>query len=266
MDWERHGKRPSTGEKMDIRTIVLRVEGTNCEQETIHAFRLAGSQADLVHMNELIKGKKSLEDYQILAIPGGFAHGDDVAAGKLLANQLKYDIRKDVKKFVESGKILIGICNGFQAIVKAGLLPGFEGLMKRQEATLACNDSGYFIDKWVRLKFLESRCVFLKNIKEEIYIPVNHGEGKFVASQEILRKLEENKQIVFRYLDNPNGSLRDIAGICNPEGNVFGLMPHPEKYVHPYQHPFWTRSERLPEEGSGLQIFNNAAEYAKKRL
>ena len=212
-----HGGRLLTGElevyKM-VRTIVLRVDGTNAEEEMVHAFRLSGSHVDLVHINEILKGKSSLDDYQILVFPGGFAHGDDVSAGKILANLLRYKLEKNIRKFIEEGKLVLGICNGFQAIVKAGLLPAFGGFGK-QEATLASNDSGYFIDKWVKLKLSESKCVFTKGMKNEIYVPINHGEGKFVASPEILRKLEDNRQVVFRYSQNPNGSMNDIAGICN---------------------------------------------------
>jgi phosphoribosylformylglycinamidine synthase len=250
-----------------VNTIVLRVDGTNCDEETCIAFELAGSKVDLVHVNELKRGIFSLEDYEILAIPGGFAYGDDIAAGKILANLLKYELRKPIKKFIEEGKLVIGICNGFQAIVKAGLLPAFGGLMETQEATLAMNDSGYFIDKWVLLKHVnKGKCVFTRGISNEIFIPINHAEGKFVATPEILKKLEDNDQVVFKYVDNPNGSLNDIAGICNTEGNVFGLMPHPEKYVHPYTHPYWTRLKDLPKEGDGLVIFRNAVEYARKRF
>jgi len=249
-----------------VRTLVLRVDGTNCDEETMHAFELVGSQVSLAHINEIIKGRVSLEDFQILAIPGGFAHGDDVASGKILANMIRYKLNRDMVKFIEGGKLVMGICNGFQAIVKAGLLPAFAGFGK-QEATLAVNDSGYFIDRWVTLKHVnKGRCVFTKGMKSEIFVPVNHGEGKFVAPPEILHRLEENDQVVFRYKDNPNGSMNDIAGICNTEGNVFGLMPHPEKFVTKYMHPYWTRTANLPEEGDGLAIFRNAVNYAKKKF
>ena len=248
------------------RTMVLRVDGTNCDEETIHAFLLAGSEVSLVHINELINGKRSLEDFEIVAIPGGFAHGDDVASGKILANMIRYKLSRDFVRFIEEGKLLIGICNGFQAIVKSGLLPAFGGF-GRQEATLASNDSGYFIDRWIRMKHVNrGKCIFTKGIKNEIFVPINHGEGKFIAPKEILRMLEENDQVVFRYIDNPNGSMNDIAGICNTEGNVFGLMPHPEKFVSKYMHPNWTRLKNLSEEGDGLAIFRNAVEYAGKKL
>lgn len=249
-----------------VRTMVLRVDGTNCDEETMQAFRLAGSEVSLVHINEIIKRKRSLEDFEIIAMPGGFAHGDDIAAGKILANLIRYKLSSDFRTFIDEGKLVMGICNGFQAIVKAGMLPAFGGFGK-QEATLAGNDSGYFIDKWVCLKHVnKGRCIFTRGTKSEIFVPINHGEGKFVASPEIMRKLEENDQVVFRYSENPNGSMNDIAGICNAEGNVFGLMPHPEKFVSKYMHPYWTRLKDLPEEGDGLAMFRNAVEYARKKF
>jgi len=258
----------------EVRTIVLRVDGTNCDEETVIAFERAGSKVDLVHMNELIRKEKSLEDYQIFCIPGGFAYGDDITAGKIFAVLLKYKIGNDVKKFVEEGKLVIGICNGFQVLVKTGLLPALEGTMKKQEATLASNDIGFFQDRWIYMKHEnKGKCVFTRGIKDTVYIPVTHGEGKFVADRSVIRRLEENDQIVFKYVDpdgnysgfpwNPNGSLHNIAGICNPDGNVFGLMPHPEKFIHKWTHPYWTRTN-LPEEGDGFKIFRNAMEFAKK--
>jgi len=251
---------------MMVRTLVLRVDGTNCDEETAYAFRLAGSEISVVHINDIMRGRVSLEDFQILAVPGGFAHGDDVASGKILANLIRYKLSRDFEKFIGEGKLLVGICNGFQAIVKAGLLPAFGGF-GRQEVTLASNDGGYFTDKWVRLRHVNrGRCIFTRGMKSEIFVPVNHGEGKFVAPPEIIRKLEDNDHVVFRYIDNPNGSMNDIAGICNEEGNVFGLMPHPEKFVSKYMHPYWTRLKSLPEEGDGLAMFRNAVNHAKRNL
>jgi len=260
----------------EVRTIVLRVEGTNCDEETIIAFRKAGSLVDLVHINELIRREKSLENYQIFCVPGGFAYGDDIAAGKVFATLLKYKIGKDVKKFVDEGKLVIGICNGFQVLVKAGFLPALDGMVK-QEATLTANDIGFFQDRWIYLKNENrGKCLFTRGIKDLIYIPVTHGEGKFVADRDVIRKLEENDQVVFKYVDpdgnysgfpwNPNGSFDNIAGVCNPEGNVFGLMPHPEKFIHKWTHPYWTRLNELSDEGDGFKIFKNAVEIAKKRL
>jgi phosphoribosylformylglycinamidine synthase I len=257
-----------------VKVIVMRVAGTNCDEETVQGFYLAGADVDLVHLTELKRGDALLEDYQILAIPGGFSYGDDVSAGILWANQMRYQVHSQLKRFIDEGKPVLGVCNGFQVLVRAGLLPAFEEPLKKQEATLAFNDCGIFQDRWIHLKNENrGKCIFTKGIQQQITLPIAHAEGKFVADDRALAKLEENDQIVFKYVDasgnysgfpwNPNGSVRNIAGICNPHGNVFGLMPHPERYVSRYMHPLWTR-QNVPEEGDGLAIFRNAVEYAKK--
>jgi phosphoribosylformylglycinamidine synthase I len=257
-----------------VKVIVLRTAGTNCNYETDHAFKLANADVEQVHINQLIRGEKELSPYQILALPGGFAYGDDIAAGKILANELKYKLRDSVEKFISDGKLMIGICNGFQVMVKAGLLPGFNGISDYQETTLYNNDSGKFECRWIYMKNVENnKCVWTKNIKQKVYFPVAHGEGKFTTIDEsILDKLEANGQVVFKYVDtdgnpaeypwNPNGSDRDIAGICDATGRIFGMMPHPERHISKYNHPRWTR-ENLDEEGDGLAIFRNAVEYAE---
>jgi phosphoribosylformylglycinamidine synthase I len=259
------------------KVIVLRTAGTNCDYETVHAFRMVGADVDLIHINQLIKGEKELSPYQILVIPGGFSYGDDIAAGKILANELKYRLREPIEQFVAEGKLIIGICNGFQVMVKAGLLPGFNGISGVQEATIYTNDSGKFECRWVYLKHIDNgRCIFTKNIKEIIYLPVAHGEGKFTTiSEKTLDALKAGDQVVFKYVDpdgnytgypwNPNGSDRNIAGICDSTGRIFGLMPHPERYLSKYNHPRWTR-EQLEEEGDGVTIFRNAVEYARREL
>lgn len=224
------------------KVIVLRTAGTNCDKETVHAFQSAGAETDLSHINEFIQGNKSLDRYGILAIPGGFSYGDDIAAGKVLANELIYKLRDSVEKFIKGGRLVIGICNGFQVLVKTGLLP---------HSTLTFNDSGKFEDRWVYLKNVNrGRCVFTKGI-DRIYLPVAHAEGKFVTDKKTLDEMKKNDEIVFRYVDdkgkdcgypsNPNGSMENIAGICNKEGTVFGMMPHPERYLAFYMHPQWTR-------------------------
>jgi phosphoribosylformylglycinamidine synthase len=261
------------------KVIVLRTAGTNCDYETMYAFQMVGADVDLVHINQLIRGETELSPYQILAIPGGFSYGDDISAGKILANELKYKLREPVEQFVADGKLIIGICNGFQVMVKAGLLPGFNGDPEKtvQEATIYTNDSGKFECRWVYLKHIDNgKCVFTRNIKQTIYLPVAHGEGKFTtANQETLDALEAGDQVVFKYVDpegdeagyplNPNGSDRNIAGICDSTGRIFGLMPHPERYLSRYNHPRWTREE-LEEEGDGVNIFRNAVEYAQREL
>ena len=260
-----------------VKVLVLRTAGTNCNYETDYAFQLAGADVEQVHINRLIKGEKELSSYQILALPGGFAYGDDIAAGKILANELKYKLRDSIEKFITDGKLMFGICNGFQVMVKAGLLPGFNGISDIQEATLYNNDSGKFECRWVYLKAVENnKCVFTKNIKQLVYLPVAHGEGKFTTIDEsLLDKLESEGQVVFKYVDadgnlagypwNPNGSDRNIAGICDATGRIFGMMPHPERHISKYNHPRWTR-ENLDEEGDGLAIFRNAVEYTKGLL
>ncbi len=255
------------------KVLVLRSAGTNCDKETAFAFFKAGSQAELVHINQLKAKEKKISDYHILALAGGFSYGDDIAAGKILANELKYALIDELKAFINQGKLIIGICNGFQVLVKAGLLPGNDNL--EQEATLTINDSAKFEDRWVYLKRTEDRgqrtkdkieCVWTKGLPEEIYLPIAHGEGKFMAkNKEVLERLEENGQAVLRYRDNPNGSQNDIAGLCDKTGRVFGLMPHPERHSFGWQNPRWTR-DGLKKEGDGLRIFRNGVEYAQKYL
>lgn len=247
-----------------VKIIVLRVEGTNCDQETVNALKIVGATPELVHINELIKGLKTLEEYQGMVIPGGFSHGDDISAGVILANQMKYLLGKELQKFVEEGKPIMGICNGFQALIKSWLLPAINGPFVKQDATLAFNDTGVFKDTWVYLKPVRKHsCKFLQKIKKEVYLPIAHAEGRFITNAETLKKLRSNKQIVFKYVENPNGSIDGIAGVCNPEGNVFGMMPHPERYMHKWMHPYWTR-KKLPEQGDGLQFFQGFVEYATK--
>lgn len=262
-----------------VKVIVLRAAGTNCDMETAFAFESAGAKTELVHINRLISGERKLENHQILAIPGGFTYGDDIASGKILANEIKYKLKGALKRFIRSGKIIIGICNGFQVLVKAGLLPNLDGSFESIEATLSLNDSAKFEDRWVYLKNRSSgerrqeRCIWTKGIEDIIYLPVAHGEGKFIPKNDVvLKKLKEDGQIVFTYCDekgdrggypcNPNGSIDNIAGICDKTGRVFGLMPHPERHICHSQHPYWTRLPKKTE-GDGLKIFRNGVEFMK---
>ncbi|MCX9025525.1 MAG: phosphoribosylformylglycinamidine synthase I [Candidatus Methanoperedens sp.] len=258
------------------KALILTGFGINCDIETAHAFQMAGTEAERVHINDLINGAKRLSDYHILALPGGFSFGDDIASGKVLANMLKYNLGEQIIEFIDSGKLIIGICNGFQSMVKMGLLPGFNGDYGTQEVTLTFNDSGRFEDRWVHMKAnRKSKCVFTKSI-ENIYLPVRHGEGKFVVKNpQVLSRLKKENHIVFQYTDiegksagypdNPNGSVDNIAAICDETGRVFGMMPHPEAFQHRTNHPGWTREE-LPEEGAGIAIFRNAAEYVTENF
>lgn len=261
------------------RICILRTAGTNCDKETYFAFLKAQGAPELVHINELINKQKLLDDYQILSLPGGFSYGDDLGAGKILANELKFKLIDDIIKFVQEGKLIIGICNGFQVLVKSGLLAANTQL--KQDVSLIINDSGKFEDRWVYLKAQSEKrktqkCVWTEGLPEVIYLPVAHGEGKFIVEDKAtLEKLRRNQQIVFQYCDeqgnfsgyphNPNGSEDNIAGICDETGRILGLMPHPERHIEVSHHP---RGLEFPkkQEGDGLQIFRNGIEYAKKNL
>lgn len=259
------------------RALVLTGFGINCDAETEVAFNRAGAKGERVHLNDLIEDPMMLAQYQILAIPGGFSFGDDVASGKILANRLRYKLGGPLKQFIEDRKLVIGICNGFQVMVKMGILPMFSGDFT-QEVTLTHNDSNRYEDRWVHLKTNPAtRCVWVDGMNR-LELPVRHGEGKFIPKDHaVLDRLQMDGQIVLRYAQpdgapargeypvNPNGSADDIAGICDPTGRLFGLMPHPEAFVERTNHPRWSR-ENLPKEGAGLQIFRNAVECAKTNL
>ncbi len=259
----------------NVKVIVIRTAGTNCNEETAFAFSRLGAHVEQVHINALIAGTKKLGDYHILALPGGFSYGDDIASGRILANELRLKLAEDIKRFIRDGKLIIGICNGFQILAKAGILPGL-GWKIGQEATLFYNDSAKFEARWVHLK-VESRSIWTKGMAGQIYLPVAHGEGKFIPrDKKVLDTLTGNGQIVFRYCsldggkpvypDNPNGATDDIAGICDTTGRVLGLMPHPERHFLFEQHPFWTRLTQKSEFGDGAKIFENGINYVKENL
>ena len=262
---------------MKARALVLTGFGINCDKETAAALRRAGAEARLVHLNDIAEEPALLDTYHILAVPGGFSFGDDVASGKILANRLRHKLGDPLKKFVRDGKLVIGICNGFQVLVKMGILPLFEGEFQ-QEVTLTWNNSSRFENRWVNLKTDPGTvCVWLKGI-ESLELPVRHGEGKFIPRDDaVLDRLRGQGQVVLRYAmadgslaggvfpANPNGAIDDIAGICDPSGRIFGLMPHPEAFVDGTNHPQWTR-KGLEGEGAGLQVFRNAVEYAEANL
>jgi len=269
-----------------VKAIVLRAAGINCDMETEYALQLAGAEAQRVHINRIIEDKSTLDQYQIIVLPGGFSYGDDVAAGKILANQIKHHIYEPIQKFIDEGKLVLGICNGFQVLVKTGILPGNEesqnaNLSRAQSrdrksqtnsVTITNNDSGKFEDRWVYLAPQTEKCIFIEPGRQ-IYLPVAHAEGK-VATKDaaILEKLKSEGHVAFKYVDengkegnypiNPNGSVDSIAGLMDTTGRVLGLMPHPERFVRPTQHPRWSRLRQKPD-SDGMTIFNNAVRYIR---
>lgn len=312
------------------RVLIVRTAGTNCDQETAYAFQLAGGVVSLVHINRLLSRPAMLAEHHVFVLPGGFTYGDDLAAGRVLANELRAFLLEDIVRHVQKGGLVLGVCNGFQVLVKTGLLPGFDGVEAmpeehemqehrrdacatpfhrveatpeehkvqergegtpgtehrkkvRQLVTLAFNDSNRFESRWVYLKVCSTKSEFINSDAEVIYLPVAHGEGKFIPlDASILSRLEAQKQIVLRYClpprfsgttlekkvrypYNPNGSVDDIAGICDPTGRILGLMPHPERHVHPTNHPRWTR-EGLRDTPDGLKFFLRATDYVRRNL
>ena len=260
-----------------VKVMVLRTAGTNCNEEAAFAFRHFGAEVDQVHINRLIKKEISLHDYHILVVPGGFSYGDDIAAGRVLANELRIYLARDLKRFIAEGKLIIGICNGFQILVKTGFLPGpLKEDGDHQETTLMNNDSAKFEDRWVRLK-TGGHSPWTQGLPQVIHLPIAHGEGKFVTRDSaVLKRLKLNNQVAFHYCDasgnsgkypvNPNGSLDDIAGITDPTGQILGLMPHPERFFYFTQSPSWTRTDKKSKYGDGAKIFENGIEYVKKNL
>jgi len=275
-----------------VKALVLTGYGLNCDYETDFSLKIAGAYSERLHINELIGSKKgdarlSLDDYHILVLGGGFSWADDHGAGVIMATRLRYTIGEQIEEFIAKGKLVLGICNGFQALVNLGLLPGIDGDYRSRKVAITYNDSGNFIDTWVKLKVREeTACVFTRGIST-LELPVRHGEGKFFAEQAVIDELFKRRQVAMQYVDaqgnlaqgrwplNPNGSLHDIAGICDSTGRIFGLMPHPEAYNHYTNHPDWTamreRSAREgraieKEEGEGIVIFRNAVNYIREHL
>ncbi len=259
--------------------LVLTGYGINCDEETKFAFDRAGAKAEIVHINDLIDGRKKLSDYRILAFPGGFSYGDDTGSGNALANKIRNHLWNEVSKFVKGDNLVIGICNGFQVLVNLGLLPALEGYGKR-EVALVHNDSARYMDRWVDLQF-SGKSPWIRSI-DKMSLPIAHGEGRFFAEPAILKRIIENNLVAAKYIEgeickhqnlkaNPNGAFEDIAGITDKSGRIIGMMPHPERAISFTHLPHWTllkeklkrEGKPLPEEGPGLQIFRNAVEYFK---
>ncbi len=265
-----------------VRALVITGFGLNCERETARAFELAGARPEQVHLNDILAGETRLDEFQILAFIGGFSFGDHIGAGTVFANRLRCRLEAPLAEFIDAGRLVIGICNGFQTITRLGLLPALAGQRFEPQVALTTNEQGCFRDAWVMLRGEpECPCVFTRGI-DLLPLPIRHGEGRFVTRDAaVLRAIEDRRLVALRYADpetgeaarefphNPNGSVNAIAGICDPSGRVFGLMPHPEAYLSPFNHPHWTRQRLagiLPEQGLGLQIFRNAVEFAANNL
>jgi len=270
----------------DVKALVLTGYGLNCDHETAYAFELAGAGAERVHINSLIDGTKRLADFQIMAFVGGFSWGDDHGAGVIQAVRMRTNIGDTILKFVEDGNLVIGICNGFQALVNLGLLPGLDGDYRSRTVALTTNDCGRFRDDWVHLNSNpDSPCVFTRGL-QTLDLPIRHGEGKLFAEPAVLDRLIEGGQVVLQYTlpdgspangafpYNPNGSVYDIAGICDPTGRILGLMPHPEAYNHWTNHPDWPvekearRRRGLPLPSGptvGIRVFQNAVDFVRNQ-
>jgi len=268
--------------------LIITGDGLNCERETAWAFRLAGARPQLVHISDVLRGERRLREFAALGLIGGVSNGDHLGAGTVQASRFRHALREDLQGFIEGGGLIIGICNGFQTLVKMGVLPGgrsAEGgsaaARWERTATIMANDSGRFEDPWVHLAVdPASPCVWTRGLRR-LFLPGRHGEGKVVVRDaQALRELEHSGQVAARYAaadgkptmqypDNPNGSQGALAALCDPSGRIFGLMPHPEAYLLPYHHPSWTRDaalgRALPEEGEGLAVFRNAVQHMTGR-
>jgi len=259
--------------------IILTGYGINCDVETSWAFEMAGAdKIDRVHINRIINGETSLDEYNIMVFPGGFSFGDHISSGRILGLKIKKEMGEKIEKFISEKKLVLGICNGFQVLVKMGILPGRkDSVYGKQTVTLTVNDSAKYEDRWVTIKSNpENKSPFLKGI-ESFKVAVRHGEGKFIAQSHSLRDIKFSGLIAFQYIEkdgsparnypeNPNGSDLSIAGITNYQGNVLGLMPHPEVYINKTQHPEWTRLVNSEKTGEGLKLFTNAVQYVRKKL
>lgn len=260
---------------MAPRVIVLRAPGTNCDRETAYAWELAGAKADVFHLNRVLEAPALLNDYQILCIPGGFSYGDDICAGRIFGTQMRHHLYDALQSFKAAGKLMLGICNGFQVLMKSGVL--LPDTADQPHATLTLNESGKYEDRWVNLQTDGSKSVFLRGV-DRMYLPVAHAEGKFVTRDaDTLAKLGAAGQLCLRYTTegstgpakndaiaypiNPNGAQWNVAGLCDETGRVMGLMPHPERHIDPTHHPRWTR--KCAEKGDGLVLFENGVAYFK---
>lgn len=264
----------------DTPVLIITGYGLNCEDESRYAWEMAGANPRLVHFSDLLENPAQLHDFAALMFIGGFSYGDHMTSGHVFALRAKHRMSRDLETFIGQGKLIMGVCNGFQIMVKLGLLPGLDGDFFNQKLSVMQNDCGSFQNRWVHLRFeADSPCVFTRGL-EPFPLPIRHGEGKvFTLDKKLLDRLESSGCIPCRYADpetgeatqtfpyNPNGALHAIAGLCDPTGRIYGMMPHPEAYLYPENHPQWEIQKRngaLPDQGLGLSIFRNAVDHLKR--
>lgn len=246
------------------RCLIVRTAGTNCDMELAHAFELAGASTQKLHINQLIAQPELIEQFQLIGFPGGFSYGDDIAAGRIMANRLRHKLMDQLLAAADRGVPMIGICNGFQIMSKLGLLP--DPHASKQTATLADNNSGRFTTKWVKMMVPQDTCCVWTKGLTELELPIAHAEGRFVPeSDEALARWKDKGQIAIEYAsgDNPNGSTANIAGVCDASGLIMGLMPHPERWIHITNHPQWQRqsAQWKTQTPAGLQMFQNVVAH-----
>ena len=271
-----HGKENLTGNGKNYlvimnmvkerKALVIRSPGTNCDEEMSNALNLAGFRAEKMHLNELFKNKSKLHDYSLLAISGGFSYGDYLGSGKVFANKLRFKLKPELKKFISEEKLILGICNGFQILVKSGLLPAINNDYFSQQGTLTFNSTGKFQCEWGFVKTVSKKSVFLKGINR-MYLPIAHAEGRFLpADKNVLAEIEKNDLIALKYENNPTGTTKGIAGLTNETGLILGMMPHPERNISWLNDPRSIGNENKQIFSDGLQVFKNAFSHAKKKL
>jgi len=265
---------------MTPKALILTGYGINCEEEGAYVIEKAGGEAEVVHVNDLIDGHKKLDDYQMMYLPGGFSYGDDTGSGNAMANKIKNNLSEEILTFAKKDKLIIGICNGFQMLANLGLVPALDEKYGERTVALMHNKTARYDCRWVNLKMTSEKCIWTKGI-DQIHVPIAHGEGNFYAEEEILERIKDQDQVVFKYVKedgseangelpfNPNGALEDIAAICDESGRILGMMPHPERFHCFTNEDGWEKKKEkliregkeLPKDGAGLKLFKNAVQY-----
>jgi phosphoribosylformylglycinamidine synthase len=268
---------------MNPKALIITGYGINCEEETAKVFEMEGAKTEIIHVNDLIANPKKLDDYQIMAFPGGFSYGDDTGSGNAMANKIKNNLNEEFLNFAKKDKLIIGICNGFQILANLGIVPALNDDYGKRTVALMHNTQARYECRWVYLKVTSKKCIWTRDI-DVIHVPIAHGEGNFYTDSETLKQIQSGDQIAWKYVKengspankefpfNPNGAMEDIAGICDPSGRILGMMPHPERFNCFVNEDGWQLEKEnlirakksLPTEGKGLKLFRNAVEYFTK--